>query len=187
MKPELSEPMDTTTGSEAQFTSPFYVMYSFDIDMITRWWNVSRISWAEGLTTVNIGQEEFHKQIIQYWQKCKILDRFDVLAQREDNWDGYESKKPNQLTLDHAKFLMVDLLDTIISAGYSWLTPFISSDEDGNVTVEWSEEKRRLHIQIGEDEAEYIQVWGVNIDTEMHIGFLSRDNYLTLWEWLFDE
>ena len=116
-----------------------------------------------------------------------IRDRFDVLAQREDNWDGYESKKPNQLTLDHAKFLMVDLLDTIISAGYSWLTPFISSDEDGNVTVEWSEEKRRLHIQIGEDEAEYIQVWGVNIDTEMHIGFLSRDNYLTLWEWLFDE
>ena len=38
------------------------------------------------------------------------------------------------------------------------LTPFISSDEDGNVTVEWCGEGRRLHIQIGETVAEYIQV-----------------------------
>jgi len=78
------------------------------------------------------------------------------------------------------------LFDSIISAGHPWHTPFISSDEDGNVTVEWSGENRRLHIQIGENEAEYIQVWGTNIDTEMHVDFLSRADYQMLWEWLFD-
>ena len=127
------------------------------------------------------------KDFPQYLQKQEILDRFTVLTQREDNWDGYDSKKPTQSTLDHAIDIMEDFFDSITSKGYSWLRPFISSDEDGNVTVEWSEEKRRLHIQIGENEAEYSQVWGINIDTEMHIDFLSRDDYLTLWEWLLDE
>ena len=139
-----------------------------------------------GFTTVNIEQEEFYKRIIQSWQRRKILERFDVLAQREDNWDGYDSKKPTELTLAHAKNLVEELFHSIIFAEYPWSTPFISSDEDGNVTVEWSEEERRLHIQIGEDEVEYIQVWGANIDTEMHVDFLSRDDYLTLWEWLFN-
>ena len=131
---------------------------------------------------------EVSKRAIQPWKpKRDLLERFDVLAQREDNWDGYESKKPTESTILYAKNLMEEFLNSIVSAGHSWLTPFISSDEDGNVTVEWSGEKRRLHIQIGENEAEYIQVWGVNIDTEMHVDFLSRDDYLTLWEWLLDE
>ena len=146
-----------------------------------------RISCPERFTTVNIDKEDFYKQITQYWQRCKILDQFTVLAQREDNWDGYGSKKPTQLTLYHAKhFLVEDLFDSIISAGYSWLTPFISSDEDGNVTAEWYEDERQLHIQIGENKVEYIQVWGTNIDTEMHVDFLDRDNYQTLWKWLID-
>ncbi len=137
--------------------------------------------------TANIEQEDSDKISTEYWHRREILDRFNVLAQREDNWDGYESKKPNQLILDHAKFLVVDLLDTIISAEYSWIAPFISSDESGSITVEWYEEERELHLLIGENEAEYLQVWGTNIDTDMDEGFLNRDNYLTLWEWLFHE
>ena len=154
---------------------------------INAWMDTPRISCPERFTTVNIDKEDFYKQITQYWQRCKILDQFTVLAQREDNWDGYGSKKPTQLTLYHAKhFLVEDLFDSIISAGYSWLTPFISSDEDGNVTAEWYEDERQLHIQIGENKVEYIQVWGTNIDTEMHVDFLDRDNYQTLWKWLID-
>ena len=29
-------------------------------------------------------------------QKLEISERFDVLSQREDNWDGYDSKKPTK-------------------------------------------------------------------------------------------
>ena len=135
--------------------------------------------------TANIEQEDSDKTSAEYLHRREILGRFDVLAQREDNWDGYESKKPTQLTLDHAKFLVVDLFESIISEGYSWLTPFISSDQDGYITAEWYKGERELHLQIGENEAEYLQVWGTNIDTEMQEGLLGRDNYLTLWEWLF--
>ena len=116
----------------------------------------------------------------------KISERFDVLTQREDNWDEYDSKKPTKLTLVRAENLIGKLFDSIISAGHPWLTPFISSDEDGFITAAWYEEERELHILIGENEAEYLQVWGTNIDTEMQEGVFSRDNYLTLWEWLLD-
>ena len=135
----------------------------------------------------NIEQEVPKKISSRYLHRREILDRFDVLTQREDNWDGYDTKKPTESTIVHAKHLMEDFFDAIVSAGYLWLTPFISSDEDGNVTAEWCGEGRRLHIQIEENEAEYIQVWGINIDTEMHIDFLNSDDYLTLWEWLLDE
>ena len=134
--------------------------------------------------TANIEQRASYKTNTQYLHRLEILDRFDVLVQREDNWDEYDSKKPTQLTLAHAKHLMEELFDSIIFAEHSWITPFISSDEDGYITAEWYEEERELHIQIGENEAEYLQVWGTNIDTEMHEGFLNPDSYLTLWEWL---
>ena len=117
----------------------------------------------------------------------QLSERFDVLAQREDNWDGYDSKKPTKMTLVRAENIIGELFNSIISGGHPWRTPFISSDEDGNVTLEWYEEKRQLHIQISEDEIEYIQVWGINIDTEMHVDFLKRGDYLLLWEWLIDE
>jgi hypothetical protein len=96
----------------------------------------------------------------------KISERFDVLTQREDNWDEYDSKKPTKLTLVRAENLIGELFDSIISAGHPWLTPFISSDEDGFITAAWYEEERELHILIGENEAEYLQVWGTNIDTD---------------------
>ena len=155
---------------------------SFDV---TTRLNAPTVFRSGRLIAANIEQDDSDKTSAEYLHRREILDRFDVLAQREDNWDGYESKKPNQLTLDHAKFLMVDLLDTIISAEYSWITPFISSDENGYITAEWYEGERELHLLIGENEVECLQVWGTNIDTEMREDFLDRDNYLTHWEWLF--
>ena len=117
-------------------------------------------------------------------QRCQILEQFDVIAQREDNWDEYESKKPNKLSLNGAKHFMEEFLDTVVSEGHSWLTPLISSDEDGYITVEWYGEARQLHLQIEANAVVYIQVWGPNIDTEMNVDVLHRKDYLTIWKWL---
>ena len=114
----------------------------------------------------------------------QLSERFDVLATREDNWDGYDSRKPTKKTLVRAENLIGELFDSIIAAGHTWIVPFISSDEDGFITAAWYEDERELHILIGEDGAEYLQVWGTNIDTDMHEDYLNRDDYLTLWKWL---
>ena len=119
-------------------------------------------------------------------QKLEISEQFDILSQREDNWDGRGSQKPTDLTLAHAKGVMSALLDSVISAGHRCDTPSISSDGDGNVTAVWYKNERQLHLQIGEHEAEYFRVWGTNIDTEMDVDFLKPENYLTLWEWLIN-
>ena len=116
---------------------------------------------------------------------AEVLERFDIIAQRADNWDGYESKSPNELSLNNARQFMNEFVDTIVSEGEVPLTPsLISSDEDGHITVEWHGEGRQLHLQIEENEVDYIQVWGPNIDTEMHVDTLHSTDYLTLWKWL---
>ena len=155
-----------------------YTMPPSDMDIV--------LSLAEAGTAITVFTQPW--KLYQAWkQKLEISEQFDTLAQREDNWDGHGSPKPTDLTLAHAKVVMDSLLDSVISAGYRCDSPSISSDEDGNVTVAWYEDERQLHLQIGEHEAEFFKVWGTNIDTEMDVGFLKSDNYLTLWEWLIDE
>ena len=118
----------------------------------------------------------------------EISEQLYVISQREDNWDGYESKSPNNLSLDNARRFMSEFVDAIVSEGEGVLTPsLISSDEDGHITVEWHGEERQLHLQIEEEEVDYIQVWGPNIDTEMHVDTFHSKDYLTLWKWLIYE
>ena len=141
--------------------------------------------WRE-YTTNDITSGQFRKQRIHTLETHKISERFEVLAQREENWDDYNSKKPSELNLSYAQSFIKELLDQIISAGYRWNFPFISTDEDGYITVEWYEKDRELHLLIVENKVEYLQIWGTNIETEMREGILSSNDYLTLWEWLFD-
>lgn len=140
-------------------------------------------------TTANISWTSL--SITQNWQReklpailRKISDQFYALRQRQDNWDSRGSKKPNRLSLSYAEGIVNDLLNSVIETGYLWLSPSISSDEDGNIILEWHKGKHELHISVGEDEAEYIKVWGTNIENEMHLDFLKKQNYLSLWDWL---
>ena len=118
--------------------------------------------------------------------RAKIRGQLDAVAQREDNWDDRESKKPNTVALNNARRLMEELLDSVFSAGHSWLTPFISSDEDGHITAAWHKGEHELHLIITAKQALYITVWGINIENEMDMGVLSRDNYVPLWKWLLE-
>ena len=116
-------------------------------------------------------------------QKCEISEQFDILTKREYNWDGRGSQKPTVLTLNYAKKVIDAMLASIISAGYRCETPSISSDGFGNVTAVWYKNERQLHLQIGEQEAEYFKVWGTNIDTKMDVDYLIPDKYIPLWKW----
>ena len=79
-----------------------------------------------------------------------VIYHFDILAQREDNWDGHGSPKPTDLTVAHAKVVIDAFLDSVISTGHRCDTPSISSDEDGDVTVAWYEGERQLHHKVSQ-------------------------------------
>ena len=142
--------------------------------------------WKIQSPTTDEGLAPLTKNPVLELQWRQILERFDVITRRDDNWDERGSKKSDELAVRNAKDLMEKLLDAVISEGYPWFMPFISSDEDGYITAAWHKGKHELHLDITETEVEYTKVWGIKIDTEMHEGVLKSDDYLELWEWLLN-
>ena len=161
-----------------------------NVETIESYKSVDPVPWLEAdpisrwnrFTTANTELKDF----TQYLQRQAVLDQFAALTLQENNWDEYESKIPTDPILAHAKLLIEELLNSISSAGYLWITPFISTDEDGYITVEWHKGNRELHFDIEENEAEYTKISGPNTNMKIQTDFLNRDDYLTLWKWLLD-
>ena len=124
--------------------------------------------------------------------KSVVLDgisaQLDAVVRWREDWDGDEPEpeKPSAKAIDRAKQVVSQLLGAVISKGKPLHTPVISYDYDGYITMVWRNGKHELYLEITEDEIEYTKVWGINIDSEMDAGVPSKDNYLTLWEWLLD-
>jgi len=131
------------------------------------------------------------EQLYKTWQQDiypYLLDAFkeklQKITEREDNWDGKGSKKPSPLVLSKAHITLESFLYSIVYSGQLWITPFVSTDEDGHITIQWNNGDHELHIEIDDEGAEYIKVWGVNIEHEMHLGILKQKEFLNLWDWL---
>ena len=106
------------------------------------------------------------------------------IAEREDGWDGKGSKKPNPIVLSQAHNTLEYFLYSVVNSGRLWITPFVSSDEDGHITIQWNHGDHELHMEIGQEEIEYTKVWGVSIEHEMYLGILKEKDILNLWDWL---
>ena len=138
--------------------------------------------------TANENFIHIYESAIRYFRKREISECLDVIAQREDNWDGLESNKPIQSSLVHAKRLIEKLLDDILYAGYSWrrFKPLISSDEDGYITIRWIGEGKRLHFQFKGKEVEYITLERIKTKRKMGGDTIRDDNCFEIWEWLIN-
>ena len=106
------------------------------------------------------------------------------ISQRVDNWDDKGSLKPNLVALHKSHVILLNFLHAIIDSGRVWKTPFVSSDENGHITMQWNNDNLVLHIEITQDTEEYIKILGTNIEHEMHLGVLQPSEYVTLWDWL---
>lgn len=161
--------------------NPVEMITGSDSSQVFHWRNYT-------ISNIGLDQFYFYKEINRDKQRHKILERLAVIAQREDNWDGYDSKKPNEITINRAKHFIKELLNNdVISARLPQLAPFICSDEDGYITVECYNGKRSLCFDIQEDETKYTKIWRKSANTMTQTDSLNKDNYLPLWEWFFDE
>lgn len=114
----------------------------------------------------------------------KISDRIEFISQKKDDWDECGSKAPKKIALRQSEEVLKELYDMVESKRLKWLTPFISSDEDGWVTIVWHGNKHTLHINIEGGEIEYVKVWIDGANTYLDVGVFNNDNRLTLWKWL---
>ena len=155
-------------------------------------------STSDGREILNLNQRELRDiitktKIREIYQReypfllRKIKTRLKEISFRKDDWDGLCSKKPSLQSLSRAHNFLENLIETIIDHGYLWKNPFISSDENGNITIEWHKGKRELHIEVSEETEEYIMVWGTHIEREMHVDLLDEGKYIELWKWLMHE
>lgn len=62
-----------------------------------------------------------------------------------------------------------------------WREPHVSLDGEA-VILEWWCGAKKLTVYVQERSAEYVKVWGANIQDEMEEGELTE--YLSLWTWL---
>lgn len=184
---QWAESHKNSVNSQINYETPYAFEGTTGIDVD----NAFIIFSFRDVTTANIILKFSPREVTRYWQHeklpaiyRKISEQFSGIRLRQDNWDECDSEKANKLSLSYAEGIISALLSSVIDAGYLWLTPCISSDEDGNITMEWHKGQHELHIEVSEDEVEYIKVWGTNIEHEMHLDFLEKNNYLTLWDWL---
>lgn len=134
-------------------------------------------------------EQQFKKYQNEHYRRlgAPFKEKLLKVRQREDDWDGKDSKKPNRSALDRAYTVLDTFLSAVIDSGRIWRTPFISSDEDGYITVEWKSGKHELHLEFSQETEEYIKIWGTNIEHDMHLGILAPDGYVNLWDWLNDD
>jgi hypothetical protein len=116
-----------------------------------------------------------------------IADRFRVISVRKDDWDKKESKAPSAEAIESAKPVIINatrILGRFLVPASQPTPPFITTDEEGAVTVQWNYQGRELHLRFTATDAEYTKVWGTNIHSEMEEDYLKDDSLKSLCQWL---
>lgn len=66
-----------------------------------------------------------------------------------------------------------------------WCEPLVNLSIDSEIVFEWWYESKKLTVYILGNTAEYIKVWGADIDNEMEDGLVTSSAEITnLWKWL---
>ncbi len=102
-----------------------------------------------------------------------------------DGWNGYDGCAPQSAAVEYAHHWMSLLYLEVTSSGQKWLDPNVTASGEGEVVFEWWQGSKKLTIYIGNQSAEYVKVWGPDINTDMEDGLAdSLDMRGLLWKWL---
>lgn len=113
------------------------------------------------------------------------LNQMRNLLKHDADWNGYNSLAPTSDAVLHAKKWIVQLFLEVADSGLTWIQPNVIADANGDVVFEWWQGKKKLTVYIEDESAEYIQVWGANIHSEMSNGdAASLSTCRSLWLWL---
>lgn len=109
---------------------------------------------------------------------CKLRDRLE-------DWDGHDAPRPKPAAIRHA-YTWVESLYRDVRAQL-WIKPYVSSDEEGDVSFEWWNGRKRLTVYLSPKTAEYVKVEKIDSSLEMKDGFIETPKArLDLWKWLTD-
>jgi hypothetical protein len=91
---------------------------------------------------------------------------------------------PSAHAVDLATVYLERLFERAVRLG-SWSPPHVTISENSEIVFEWWQNAKKITLYFGNNEPEYIKVWGTNIDSEMDSGVLSDGwNLTSIWLWL---
>ena len=105
--------------------------------------------------------------------------RFQVVIDKD-------ASSPNpQVAIINAPEWLEELRTVATAKKMWWCEPLINLSIDSEIVFEWWYENKKLSVYILGNTAEYIKVWGADIDNEMEDGLATSSAEITnLWKWL---
>lgn len=111
------------------------------------------------------------------------------ISLREDNWDTLDGQKPLPESIRRAYAFLLELRESYLKSSpliEDKKVVFLSSDEDGYITLDIYHATRDLYFVVYEDYIECLKVKGTNIQDDME--YVKPDgNYDDLWLFLYDQ
>ena len=115
----------------------------------------------------------------------ETLAQIDNLLTWSAGWNSYDSLSPNPDALVHAEHWIARLFLEVADLGRVWIKPNVIADANGDVVFEWWHGKKKLTVYIEDESAEYVQVWGTDVDAKITDGSIeSMSDSRELWMWL---
>jgi hypothetical protein len=82
-------------------------------------------------------------------------------------------RTPTPRAVELATAWLNEVFDTATNLG-GWSRPHLSSTAAGEIVFEWWKDTRKLTLYFGDGGAEFIRVWGSDIENEMNSGDLTH-------------
>ncbi|SRR6266567_880029 len=102
-----------------------------------------------------------------------------------ENWNSYRTPAPNPKAVAHAESWIVSLFQTVEDLGLPWIKPSVTPSPEGEVVFEWWYGEKKLTIYVGDQSADYVQVWGTDIHAKITDGDIETiSDSRSLWIWL---
>lgn len=127
-----------------------------------------------------INNDNSAKELLQ-----DTLKRIRNMLKHAAGWNGYDSLAPNPDAVASAENWIVKLYLEVADLDRVWIKPNVIADAEGEVVFEWWNGKKKLTVYIGDESAEYMQVWGTDIHSEILDGDAEPiSTCRSLWLWL---
>ncbi len=101
----------------------------------------------------------------------------------QDDWNGYGASAPRLDAILYATSWISNFYTLVTDS--DWSNPNVTAGAQGEVVFEWWNGPKKLTVYVSDQNAEYVQVWGPDIYTDMADGDAkSIEVCRELWAWL---
>ncbi len=115
----------------------------------------------------------------------ETLSRIHSLLSWGENRNSYRALAPDPAAVVRAESWIVSLFQTVEDLGQLWINPSVTASPEGEVLFEWWYGMKKLTIYVGDQNLDYVQVWGTDVHARITDGDIeSISDCRILWMWL---